>query len=543
MRSRSSLPVRRRHRRRLRTPAVASPFLLLLLCCAQHRPVGAGIFGQRKKADKEESKPEVDAKVGDIAAGKTGPAEGNAAQTESADDDGGGGSTAPSPTPSRPPSIVEAEARTARELAGAVGTLRGDLEACRARVDAMEEGFQSLYARHLGNVEGLRKCQEGVLTREELEKLDAGLDGVDPDLVEQARAKEEERVRRERTEALAERHRELIRDLKDQVEQLVRREKTWERTISELVARRDLLERREGAWERTIGDLMGDIEIRAKRESWWEEMKAEMEGRIGALSHAAVLERFGPGPHYVSIMVILDEENPSSQKEIILKMAPLELMPHSIHLFLSQIAEGYWSRGEPAIVINAGHVLQACPHPCMEGVGLGGAISGYPYAEMKVAGLDAVSFQEYSPQYPHKKYTIGFAGRPHSGPEFYINLMDNTLDHGTVAERKRKMDPDVYKVWAKEVLGGTDEADEKAIEPYPCFGKVIDGFDVVDKIAEGLTRTSLLQEGESEKENRESGGLKLDSNMLLRPVRIGSVTILKDFSPGEKRRSSTTDEL
>ena len=67
--------------------------------------------------------------------------------------------------------------------------------------------------------------------------------------------------------------------------------KTWERTISELVARRDLLEQREGAWERTIGDLMGEIEIRAKRENWWEEIKMEMEGRIGALSHIAVKER------------------------------------------------------------------------------------------------------------------------------------------------------------------------------------------------------------------------------------------------------------
>ena len=48
---------------------------------------------------------------------------------------------------------------------------------------------------------------------------------------------------------------------------------------------------REGAWERTIGDLMGEIEIRAKRENWWEEMKVEMEGRIGALSQIAVVER------------------------------------------------------------------------------------------------------------------------------------------------------------------------------------------------------------------------------------------------------------
>ena len=184
--------------------------------------------------------------------------------------------------PSRPPTIIEAEARTARELSRAVNKLTKDLNTCNVRVDAIEEGFQNLYSAHLGNVDGLRKCKEGVLTPAEMDKLDSGLDGVNPALVEQARAKEDERRRSDQQEFLSRRQREAISELEDEVEKLVRRERTWERTISELVARRDLLERREGAWERTIGDLMGEIEIRAKRESWWEEMKMEMEGRIGA---------------------------------------------------------------------------------------------------------------------------------------------------------------------------------------------------------------------------------------------------------------------
>eukprot|EP00571_Detonula_confervacea_P009601 CAMPEP_0172316588 /NCGR_PEP_ID=MMETSP1058-20130122/28750_1 /TAXON_ID=83371 /ORGANISM="Detonula confervacea, Strain CCMP 353" /LENGTH=465 /DNA_ID=CAMNT_0013030929 /DNA_START=210 /DNA_END=1607 /DNA_ORIENTATION=+ len=451
--------------------------------------------------------------------------------------------------PTRPPTIVEAEARTARELSRAVGKLTTDLKTCNVRVDAIEEGFQNLYAAHLGNVDGLRKCKEGMLTSQDISNLDASLDSVNPTLVEQAKNKEEEKKHHARTEELASKHRELIHQLEDQVEKLVRREKTWERTISELVARRDMLERREGAWERTIGELMGEIEIRAKRENWWEDMKEEMEGRIGALSQIAVLERFGPGPHFVSMTVLLDEGNPSSQREIIYQLAPLDLMPHSIHLFLSQIAEGYWTRGTPSIAISAEHVLQSCPHPCLENVDMGGNSMGYPYEEMRRAGLDVVSFQEYSPKYPHEKYTVGFAGMPHSGPEFYINLLDNTLDHGTLEERKFKMGPDMYAAWAMEAFGSVEEADEKAIEPYPCFGKVIKGFDVVDEIAKGLTRASLPKE-----EEEEQAVVRLDDNMLLSPVKIASVTILQNYSPddtagdgskenGKDKGSATGDEL
>lgn len=253
--------------------------------------------------------------------------------------------------------------------------------------------------------------------------------------------------------------------------------------------------------------------------------------------------RFGPGPHYISIKVTLDERNPSSVREIIVQLAPLDLMPHSIHLFLTQISEGYWNVGTPAFVLNAEHVLQACPHPCLESVEFGGSRrrsrQKEPYEDMKRAGLDTVSFQEYSPMVPHEKYTIGFAGRPHSGPEWYINLMDNTLDHGTLEERKYHMGPTKYAAWAKEVLGRNgvmlDVGDGEmlvdvdamvAIEPYPCFGKVIEGFEVVDEIARGVTRAALPK-GEEEED-----GFPLDPNLLLRPVHITSVTILKDYQPG-----------
>lgn len=204
-------------------------------------------------------------------------------------------------------------------------------------------------------------------------------------------------------------------------------------------------------------------------------------------------------------------------------------MPHSVHLFLSQIAEGYWSQGTPAIVINPGHVLQACPHPCLESVSLGGKYSGDPYVEMKQAGIDSVSFQEYSASYPHEKYTVGLAGRPHSGPEFYINLVNNTLDHGPAEQRKRELG-DRYKDYVRQTFG--EDSDDKLLEPDPCFGKVVKGFDVVDKIAERITWASLpVKKGEN------SG--RLHDHLLVRPVKIVAVSIIDS----KTRETNNNDEL
>ena len=241
--------------------------------------------------------------------------------------------------------------------------------------------------------------------------------------------------------------------------------------------------------------------------------------------------RFGPGPHQISVVVDLDDEQGQSSQpkhsEFILELAPIDLMPHSVHLFLTQIVEGYWSRGTPAVVINPGHVLQICPHPCLESVSLGGKYSGDPYSEMKKAGIDAVSFQEYHPKYPHEKYTIGLAGRPHSGPEFYINLVNNTLDHGPAEQRKKELG-ERYEDYVKEF---GEDSDDRVLEPDPCFGKVVKGFDVVDKIAERITWASLPA-----KENDEGG--RLYDHLLVRPVKIVSVSILDSNT-----QDRTKDEL
>lgn len=73
---------------------------------------------------------------------------------------------------------------------------------------------------------------------------------VEPELLAEAQKTEDNDKRKLRDQEIASKHKELILSLENQVQQLRLREKAWERTISELVARRDLLQRREGAWER-----------------------------------------------------------------------------------------------------------------------------------------------------------------------------------------------------------------------------------------------------------------------------------------------------
>ena len=84
-----------------------------------------------------------------------------------------------------------------------------------------------------------------------------------------------------------------------------------------------------------------------------------------------------------------------------------------------------------------------------------------------------------------------------------------------------------YDIWKKEV--GLDDVTEKEYEPYPCFGKVIKGFDVVKEIAKGMTRASLPKDDAKSEE-----GYQLDDNLLLRPVRIASMSILENYDPDAK---------
>ena len=130
----------------------------------------------------------------------------------------------------------------------------------------------------------------------------------------------------------------------------------------------------------------------------------------------------------------------------IVELAPLEFMPHSVHFFMEMVKAQIWDN--TIFTHKSDHILLANLQD----------IDGNDKSDLfREKGFSKMSFPEYSHEYPHHKYTLGFGGRP-GGPGFYINIEDNREIHGPGGQ-------------ANYDLG--EEAD-------PCFAKVIEGHNVID---------------------------------------------------------------
>jgi cyclophilin family peptidyl-prolyl cis-trans isomerase len=168
--------------------------------------------------------------------------------------------------------------------------------------------------------------------------------------------------------------------------------------------------------------------------------------------------RFGPGPHHVVITVAFDPDFPKSKEtdentaRIVLEMAPVKEMPHAVYWFLEQVSRKLYDGC--SFHRNAGHVIQGGPSPNFLS-----PPNPQLHKRFKEAGFYSILFQEYSPNFPHKKYTMGLAGRP-GGPDFYFSTQDNSQLHGP----------------------GGQTSYEDPTEADSCFAKVIEGFDVVDRM-------------------------------------------------------------
>mmetsp|Transcript_20711 Transcript_20711/g.29529 ORF Transcript_20711/g.29529 Transcript_20711/m.29529 type:complete len:370 (+) Transcript_20711:95-1204(+) len=180
--------------------------------------------------------------------------------------------------------------------------------------------------------------------------------------------------------------------------------------------------------------------------------------QLQKLDKQAVLDKFGPGPHRIEIELDFPPDSPMSElpsppSKFIIELAPVDLMPHSVHLFLEQVSHHLWDGC--SFMRNAGHVIQASHAPYYKNQGTREKLMDGFYK----SGFTSVAFQEYHKDYPHVKYTVGFAGRP-GGPDFYVSVVNNSGNHGPG--------------------GQGDYADPQ--EADPCFGKVVEGFDAVDRM-------------------------------------------------------------
>lgn len=161
-------------------------------------------------------------------------------------------------------------------------------------------------------------------------------------------------------------------------------------------------------------------------------------------------DSYGIGPHRVKFTIdVLKEGGKRSLQSFIVETAPVELMPASIHMFLDMISAGIWDNTvflhheEVEHVVAAAHVDANTQQVRLN--------------EISKIGWIGLGYPEYSDSFKHKQYTLGFAG---VGPNFYINTLDNSIDHGPGGQLHHTLPSD---------------AD-------PCFAKVVEGFNVVDDL-------------------------------------------------------------
>lgn len=167
-----------------------------------------------------------------------------------------------------------------------------------------------------------------------------------------------------------------------------------------------------------------------------------------------VISKYGPGPHYVRFKVKIPHIQQA--REFTVQMASLDLVPHSVQTFLDMISQGMFDNTVFYHHDQNSHVIAAAPV-------VYGTFEQKSH-HFEAMGFNGVSFAEYSNDFPHEEYSLGFSGR---GPNFYINTMDNTRNHGPGGQGHHEL---------------PDEAD-------PCFGRIISGQSVIKEMM------SLLQKG------------------------------------------------
>jgi len=199
--------------------------------------------------------------------------------------------------------------------------------------------------------------------------------------------------------------------------------------------------------------LQSQIDNLTKQNNHLITYKKKMQDNIQLMSRTACIEKYGYGPHFVDVLVQFDSHlGKNDQGTITVQMAPVDEMPHAVYWFLEQVRRRLYDGN--SFHRNAGHVVQAGPAP---------NFLSPPNPQLKQrfqdAGFHSTLFQEYSDKFPHEKYTLGYAGRP-GGPDFYINVQDNSKIHGP---------------------GGQSNYPDPS-EADICFAKVVNGFNVVDRI-------------------------------------------------------------
>jgi hypothetical protein len=215
---------------------------------------------------------------------------------------------------------------------------------------------------------------------------------------------------------------------KSQERQSTQKYTDLDRTLKVVQRERDDLTRKLKATQEHSASLLQQQEqqplvstLTSSKEQAYKDLIHSLQASVQRESRRAVLEKFGAPPHRVHITVKLPS-NLNEPKRFTIELAPLEFMPHSVHLFLEQVAHGLWN-GNSFFYVNGPHVIQCGPQATLKE----GEVMATPGEERQKAlapfqrvQLDGLAFPEYSDQYTHLPWTLGFTGRP-GGPDWYIN--------------------------------------------------------------------------------------------------------------------------
>jgi cyclophilin family peptidyl-prolyl cis-trans isomerase len=193
--------------------------------------------------------------------------------------------------------------------------------------------------------------------------------------------------------------------------------------------------------EQEIFQIIGNYQRSAAQQQQTEQQKQDS---LSKFIKTLAYDRYGTGPVHVEFTVRIWNKGKFHEDFFVIEMADFDYMPVSSYFFLQQIEHGLWDL--TSFYLNAPQMLMAQP--------ISGTYEVHRLPEMEAIGLSRLPFVEYSEDMPHKQYTLGFgSSRATVGSFFFINKIDNTHRH----------------------------------EGQPCFARVVEGFDVVDRITKQPT--------------------------------------------------------
>lgn len=196
-----------------------------------------------------------------------------------------------------------------------------------------------------------------------------------------------------------------------------------------------------------------DIKLnKSERERvYWEAKATTMIDNIKFRNRKEVLEEFGPGPFFVKLTFAFQDS--VENESILIELAPLDLMPHTVHTFLKMTSKKMLSKA--TIVLVRSHILVLGPEDSFDKEN--NAILEERMVSEGYEPNGALLFGEFTPEYPHTQYTVAFNRR--KGPTFFINMRDNSRSHRSYY---------------------TDEG--SYVEGETCFAKIVEGLDVLPRI-------------------------------------------------------------